>query len=91
MSIIVESINSYAFHTNTAKNPWKTLKIKELYHFFGCLLKLGLYKHPPRPYLWENNGILLQVPLSKNRFESILHNFHFKDCGLNPILTGSNW
>jgi Transposase IS4 len=90
MSIIAKSTNSYVFRTNSAKNPWKTLEIKELYHFFGCLIKLGLWKHPPRHYSWEKNGILSQVPLSKNRFESILRNFHFKDRGLNPE-KGSNW
>jgi Transposase IS4 len=42
MSIIVNSTNSYAFRTNSAKNPWKTLEIQELYYFFGCLIKLGL-------------------------------------------------
>jgi hypothetical protein len=42
MSIIAKLTNSYAFHNNSAKNPWKTLKIKELYYFFGCLIKLGL-------------------------------------------------
>jgi Transposase IS4 len=89
MSIIVNSTNSYAFRTNSAKNPWKTLEIHELYHFFGCLIKLGLWKHPPRTYSWSSGGVLSQVPLSKNRFESILSNFHFKDRGLNPIQ--GNW
>jgi hypothetical protein len=83
MSIIVKSTNSYAFRTNSAKNRWKTLEIPELYHFFGCLIKLGLWKHSPRMYIWNSNGVLSQVPLSKNRFESILSNFHFKDRGLN--------
>jgi Transposase IS4 len=81
MSIIVKSTNSYAFRTNSAKNPWKTLEIKELYHFFNCLIKLGLYKHPPRHYCWGKNGILSQVPLAKNRFKGILRNFYFKDRG----------
>jgi Transposase IS4 len=85
MSIIVKETNSYAFRTNSAQNPWKTLEIQELYHFFGCLIKLALWKHPSRTYYWSSNGILAQVPLSKNRFESILSNFHFKDRGLNPI------
>jgi Transposase IS4 len=89
MSIITKSTNSYAFRTNSAQNPWKTLEIQELYHFFGCLIRLGLFKHPPRHYSWEKNGILSQVPLSKNRFESILCNFHFKDRGLNP--EKGNW
>jgi Transposase IS4 len=48
MSIIVKETNSYAFRTNSAKNPWKTLEIHELYHFFGCLIRLALFKHPPR-------------------------------------------
>jgi Transposase IS4 len=89
MSIIAKSTNSYAFRTNSAKNPWKTLEIKELYHFFGCLIKLGLYKHPPRHYCFEKNGILSQVPLSKNRFEAILRNFYFKDRGF--ALKKDNW
>jgi Transposase IS4 len=84
MRIIVNEINSYAFRNNSALNPWKTLSIQELYHFFGCLIKLGLWKHPLRIYSWSSNSILAQVPLSKNRFESILRNFHFKDRGLNP-------
>jgi Transposase IS4 len=84
MSIIVNSTNSYAFRTNSAKNLWKTLTISELYHFFGCLIKLGLFKHPPRTYYWQENGILSRVLLSKNRFESILHHFYFKDRGIAP-------
>jgi Transposase IS4 len=89
MSIIVKETNSYAFRTNSAKNPWKTLEIQELYHFFGWLIRLGLFKHPPRVYSWHSGGVLLQVLLSKNRFESILSNFHFKDRGFNPIQ--GNW
>jgi Transposase IS4 len=81
MSIIVKSTNLYAFCTNSAKNPWKTLEIKELYHFFSYLIKLSLYKHPPRYYYWGKNGILSQVPLLKNRFKAILRNFYFKDRG----------
>jgi Transposase IS4 len=83
MSLIVKETNSYAFCNNSAKNPWKTLSIQELYHFFGCLLKLGLFKYPPYSYSWNSTGILSQVPLSKNCFESILSNFHFKDRGFN--------
>jgi Transposase IS4 len=89
MSLIAKETNSYAFRNNKAANPWKTLSIQELYHFLGCLIKLGLFKHPPRSYSWSFNGCLTQVPLSKNRFESILCNFHFKDRGLNPIQ--GNW
>jgi Transposase IS4 len=89
MSLIVKETNSYAFRTNSAQYPWKTLEIQELYHFFGCLIKPALWKHPPRTYCWGFSGILAQVPLSKNRFESILSNFHFKDRGLNPIQ--GNW
>jgi Transposase IS4 len=89
MSLIAKETNSYAFRNNKASNPWKTLSIQELYHFFGCLIRLGLYKYPPRSYSWSSNDILAQVPLSKNRFESILCNFHFKDRGLNPIK--GNW
>jgi Transposase IS4 len=81
MFIIAKSTNSYAFRTNSAKNLWKTLEIKELYHFFGYLIKLGLYKHSLRYYCFEKNGILSQVPLSKNRFKAILRNFYFKDRG----------
>jgi Transposase IS4 len=89
MSIIAKSTNSYAFQTNSAKNLWKTLEIPELYHFFSCLFKLSLWKHPSRAYLWYKNGIFSQVPLLKNRFESILSNFHFKDRGFNPVK--GNW
>ena len=85
MSIIIKETNSYAFQINSAKNPRKTLKIHELYHFFGCLIRLELFKHPCRAYCWGSNDILAQVPLSKNCFESILSNFHFKDRGLNLI------
>ena len=84
MAIIAKETNSYAFRTNSAKNPWKTLEIHELYHFFGCLIKLALFKHPPQAYCWASNGILAQVPLSKNCFEAILSNFHFKDRGFAP-------
>jgi Transposase IS4 len=81
MFTIAKSTNLYAFRTNSAKKLWKTFEIKELYYFFGCLIKLDLYKHPLRYYCFEKNGILSQVPLSKNRFKAILRNFHFKDRG----------
>jgi Transposase IS4 len=50
MGLIVKETNSYAFRTNLTTNPWKTLSIPELYHFFGCLIRLGLWKHLPRDY-----------------------------------------
>ncbi len=85
MGIIVKETNSFAFHNNSAQNPWVSLSIKELYHFFGCLLLLSLYKQSPRAYSWRLNGVLSKTPLSKNRFEQIIRNFHFKDRGLNLI------
>jgi hypothetical protein len=57
--------------------------------FFGCLLKLALFKHPPRAYCWSDSGVLAKTPLSKSRFEAILRNIHFKDRGLNP--TAGPW
>jgi hypothetical protein len=39
MSIIVNSTNLYAFQINSAKNPWKTLEILDLYYFFDYLIK----------------------------------------------------
>jgi Transposase IS4 len=90
MALIVKETNSFAFRTNIATNPWKSLSISELYHFFGYLIRLGLFKHPPRHYCWGLTGCLSQTPLSKNRFESILRNFHFKDRGLNPV-SGPWW
>ncbi len=85
MTIIIKETNSFAFHNNSAQNPWVSLSIKELYHFFGCLLLLSLHKQSPRAYSWRLNKVLLKTPLSKNRFEQIIKNFHFKDRGLNPI------
>jgi Transposase IS4 len=67
MALIIKETNSYAFRNNKAFNPWKTLSIQELYHFFSCLIRLGLFKHPPRSYSWSSNDILAQVPLLKNR------------------------
>jgi hypothetical protein len=83
MGLIIKETNSYAFQNNSAYNPWKTLFIPELYHFFGCLIRLGLLKHSSRVYYWKSYSILAQVPLLKRRFQSILSNFHFKDRGLN--------
>jgi Transposase IS4 len=84
MGLIAKETNLYAFRNNSAYNSWKTLSIPELYHFFGCLIRLGLHKHPPRAYYWKSYEILAQVPLLKRRFQSILSNFHFKDRGLKP-------
>jgi Transposase IS4 len=89
MSIIVKETNSFAFCNNSLQNPWISLSISELYHFFGCLLLLSLHKQPPRAYSWQENGVLSKTPLSKNRFEQIVKNLHFKDRGLNPVI-GSN-
>jgi Transposase IS4 len=83
MSLIIKKTNSYAFRTNSAKNPWKTLEIPELYHFFNYLIRLALFKHPSRIYAWNSEDVLSQVSLLKNRFKFILHNFHFKDRGFN--------
>ena len=84
MSLIVKETNSYTFWTNSAKKPWKSLTISELYQFFDCLIRLGLFKHPLHLYSWSSHGVLAQVPLSKNCFESILRNFHFKNRGFTP-------
>ena len=89
MSLIVKETNSYAFRNNSISNPWISLSIKELYQFFGCLLLLSLHGHPPRVYSWHFNGVLARTPLSKNRFEQIIKNIHFKDRGLNSV--SSNW
>ena len=69
---------------NSAQKPWKSLTISELYQFFGYLIRLELYKYPLHHYLWSSSRVLAQVPLSKNCFESILRNFHFKDRGFAP-------
>ena len=89
MSIIVQATNSFVFRINSTRNSWKTLKIQDLYHFFDCLIKLALFNQLNRRSCWGSNGILSQVSLSKNRFESILYNFHFKDRGFNSIQ--DNW
>jgi len=59
MFIITKLMNLYAFYINSIKNLWKTLKIKELYHFFNYLIKLDLYKYPLYYYYFEKNVILL--------------------------------
>ncbi len=50
ISIIVKEINSFAFRNNSALNPWISLSIRKLYHFFDCLLLLSLYKQSSRAY-----------------------------------------
>jgi len=50
MAIIIKETNSFAFRSNSAQNPWVSLSIKELYHFFGCLLLLSLHKQLLRAY-----------------------------------------
>ncbi len=90
MAIIVKETNSFTFRSNSAQNPWVSLSIKELYHFFGYLLLLSLHKQLPRAYSWRLNRVLSKTPLSKNRFEQIIKNFHFKDRGLNLIKKDSN-
>ena len=69
MSLIVKETNSYAFRHNSAKNPWKSLSILELYHFFGCLLLLALHKQPIRQYLWSSNEVLTFSSISRDRFK----------------------
>jgi len=91
MTIIVKEINSFAFRSNSAQNTWVSLSVKELYHFFGCLLLLSLHKHPPQVYSWRLNEVLSRTPLSKNRFKQIIKNLHFKDRGLNPVNIDLNW
>jgi len=50
MAIIVKETNSFTFRSNSAQNSWISLSVKELYHFFDCLLLLSLYKHSPQVY-----------------------------------------
>ncbi len=50
MAIIIKETNSFAFRSNSAQNPWISLSIKELYHFFDCLLLLSLHKQSLRAY-----------------------------------------
>ena len=91
MSLIVKETNSFAFRYNSAQNPWKSLSILELYHFFGCLLLLALHKQPIHCYLWTvPNGILAYSPISKHRFEQIMSFLHFKDRGESSSSIGSN-
>jgi hypothetical protein len=45
MGLIFKEINLYAFQRNSALNPWKSLTIPDLYHFFGYLIRLGLANH----------------------------------------------
>ena len=91
MSLIVKETNSYVFRYNSVQNPWKSLSILELYHFFGCLLLLALHKKPIHRYLWNPNGILALSSISKHRFEQIMSFLHFKDRGENPSSIGANW
>ena len=73
MSLIVKETNSFAFRCNSIQNPWKSLSVLELYHFFDCLLLLALYKKPIQRYLWQSpHGILAFFPISKHRFEQIM-------------------
>ena len=81
MSLIVKEMNFYAFWMNSVQKSWKSLTISELYWFFGCLIYLGLFKHPFCSYSRSSSGVLAQVSLSKNYFKSILCNFYFKDRG----------
>ncbi len=69
MAIIIKETNSFAFRSNSAQNPWVSLSIKELYHFFDCLLLLSLHKQLSQAYSWHLNEVLLKTPLLKNRFE----------------------
>ncbi len=69
MAIIIKETNSFAFHNNSAQNPWISLSIKELYHFFDCLLLLSLHKQLSRAYSWRLNEVLSKPSLLKNRFE----------------------
>jgi Transposase IS4 len=88
MELICQQTNSYAYRTQTLgprpRNPWKALTVIELYHFFGILLTIALWKLPPRVYLWSKQGPLSGLPISKNRFEQILKFLHFKDRGPTP-------
>ena len=92
MSLIVKETNSYVFRYNSVQNPWKSLSILELYHFFDCLLFLTLHKKPIHQYLFrKEDGILACSPISKNRFKQIMSFLHFKDRGENPSSIGTNW
>ena len=90
MSLIVKETNSFTFRHNSAQNPWKSLSIIELYHFFGYLILLGLKNRPIHCNLWSPHGILAFSPIFKHRFEQIMSFFYFKDRGPNPSNIGSN-
>jgi Transposase IS4 len=79
---ICQQTNSFAERTKPATSTWRPLTKIELLHYFGCLIKLGLYNLPNRKYAWnEHGGCLSGYPISKGRFEQITKYIHFQDRG----------
>ena len=83
---VCNQTNSYGYRCQfSEKRPWKPITKIELLHFLGTCFLLGLYKQPPRKYVYsQENGCLSGVPLSKNRREDILKMIHFLDRGEGP-------
>jgi Transposase IS4 len=88
---ICNQTNSFAQRTKSSTSSWRDINQIELLHYFGCLIKLGLYNLPNRKYAWnEHGGCLAGAPISKGRFEQITKNIHFQDRGPDAK-KGEDW
>ena len=83
---VCKQTNSFGYRSQfEEKRPWKPITKLELLQFFGTCFLLGLFKQPPRKYVYNpRNGCLAGVPISKNRREDILKMLHLKDRGEGP-------
>jgi hypothetical protein len=83
---ICNQTNSFAERTKSSTSSWRPITKIELLHYFGCLIRNGLFNHTNRQYSWNAaGGPLSGCPLSKNRFEQITQFIHFKDRGEDAV------
>jgi len=88
---ICNQTNSFAERTKSDTSSWRPVTKIELLHYFGCLIRIGLYSQQNQRYLYNPaGGCLSGCPLSKNRFEQITKYIHFKDRGENAV-KGEDW
>ena len=57
LSIICYETNSYAHRTVQNPKGWKDITKIELLHYFGCLIKMGLYTQVNRKYVWNTHAV----------------------------------
>lgn len=84
----IEAMDNSAYKKFARLNTWKNVSESELKVFVAHLLVMGVLRKTELESYWSSSGVC-KVPffgkwMSRNRFTSILSNFHITDDSTNP-------